>query len=214
MTIPAVLVVLLAADAYVVPAADVLDRPGAFAERRLLDPTAALLGVVRASNHHQLTPRHALELRLGDGAVLEVAGRRRLLHRRTRGATNAPFAAVVARTRAALEGDLDGLGVRAADGQVAGQQRQDRGQAAKQEASLHPGYFSPGSAAVNANRSGARSLGLGQQSGPLERHARKMRPSRAPSREQTSGFPEASGPSPGWGPRCFGISASANGSML
>src|SRR5690606_31005079 len=31
------------------------------------------------------------------------------------------------------------------------------------------------------------------------RLSRKMRLSRAPSREQTRGFPEASGPSPGWG---------------
>ncbi len=42
------------------------------------------------------------------------------------------------------------------------------------------------------------------------RLSRKMRPSRASSREQTRGFPEESGPSPGWGPRFFGISALAN----
>src|SRR5690606_5156407 len=42
----------------------------------------------------------------------------------------------------------------------------------------------------------------------------KMRPFRAPSREQTRGFPEELGPSPRWGPRFFGISALANGSVL
>src|SRR5690606_16089317 len=67
-----------------------------------------------------------------------------------------------------------------------------------------------------------RDLRAGKRTGALERQAvcgasrlsRKMRRPRAASREQTRGFPEESGPSPGWGPRLLGISALANGSVL